>query len=104
MITLKIKNIALAAVLVFVLGACGTAPPKIEVREVLIPVAAQCPAPPAEAFERPWLPIHDLTDVSTNDEVVKAYALSVKELQTWGLTLEEYLRGYIPDETVTNPE
>lgn len=73
------------------LAGCA-AEPVIRTVEVEIPVAVDCPAPPALA--RPSLPIADLEPDSTPADVLRAYAATVEALMGYSLELEGVLDGY----------
>lgn len=80
--------------LVLISGGCATtADPRPPV-EVLIPVAAQCPAPVMP--ERPVLPVADLTDKSVPADVLRAYAVSLSQCAAYSAQLETLLRAYQP--------
>ena len=73
------------------LAGCA-AEPVIRTVEVEIPVAVDCPAPPAIA--RPALPIAGLTPDSQPADVLRAYAATVEALMGYSLELEGVLDGY----------
>lgn len=66
---------------------CASAP-----RVVELPVPIPCPAPPETT--RPHLPIADLHDGDSPDNVVRAYAASVEALLGYARELETLLSGY----------
>lgn len=76
--------------LVFLLTGCSThtQPPKM----VKVPVAVKCPVPNIPA--KPHLPIADLKPDSLPNDVVQAYAASVKLLQGYSNHLLKLLRAY----------
>ncbi len=69
------------------LAGCAHTPPVVQV-----PVAIPCPAPPATIH--PYLPIADLRDGESPDNVVRAYAASVEALIGYTRELETLLSGY----------
>lgn len=73
------------------LAGCA-AEPVIRTVEVEIPVAVDCPAPPA--LMRPALPLADITADSSPADVLRAYAATVEALMGYSLELEELLAGY----------
>ena len=73
------------------LAGCA-AEPVIRTVEVEIPVAVDCPAPPAIA--RPALPLADITADSSPADVLRAYAATVEALMGYSLELEGLLDGY----------
>lgn len=62
--------------------------------EVSLPVVVEPPQPPMDAFELLELPIHTITEQSTDEDVGKAYAVTVKILQGFVLKLQKYLEAY----------
>lgn len=80
------KNNILIACL-FLLSACSTLPPTVEV-----PVAVPCTAPPQVA--RPHLTIRNLRPDSPPADVVRAYAESLEAIAGYAEQLETILDGY----------
>jgi hypothetical protein len=79
------KNSIFAAY--FLLSACTTLPPTVEV-----PVAIPCPAPPVIA--RPHLSLGTLRPDSPPAEVIRAYAESLEAVAGYAEQLETVLEGY----------
>ena len=73
------------------LAGCA-AEPVIRTVEVEIPVAVDCPAPPA--LMRPALPLADIAADSSPADVLRAYAATVEALMGYSLELEGVLDGY----------
>jgi hypothetical protein len=93
-----IKGVAVHIILatIALLSACASSPPvwtppKLP-EQVLVPVAAKCPAPvvPAE----PTLPIASLKAGDSADRVRKAYAETIVVLEAYAKQLEDILAGY----------
>lgn len=87
---MKKTALALAAAPLLLAG-CATTENKIP-QEVLIPVAAQCPAPTLPA--RPRLAVTDLAENATPQEVARATAESLKAATGYALALEQLLDAY----------
>jgi len=82
------NNKILTMTLIMLLQACSSE----MIRTLDIPVATQCPAitvPP-----KPILPIVQLNEESKPNDVVKAYAMSVKLLEDDDNQLRVLLKGY----------
>lgn len=77
---------ALIAVSCTLLSACA-APV-----ETLIPVATPCPQPPP--LIRPHLALQDLPPVAAPSEVLRAYVITVEQLQGYACELETIINGY----------
>ena len=77
----------------FLVG-CASSPkvPKTIIKEVPVIVYKNPPAP-AEVL-RPSLPIDDLTEQATNDEIAKAYVSSLELLKIYARRLELALEPY----------
>ena len=52
------------------------------------------PYPKAQIPERPTLPVQVMDENTSEEDVAKAYVISIKELQKWGLELEKKLGVY----------
>jgi len=74
------------------LAGCSTVPKTPE--RVLVPVAAECPAPPSEVLVRPVAPaaLHDRS--ASDAEKARALAVYISQLSGWADALEAVLRGY----------
>lgn len=73
-----------------VLAGCANTPPRTVTVEV--PVAVPCPPPPATS--RPPLPIAELTEQSTPEQVMRAYATSIEACAGYARELEAIIEGY----------
>ena len=71
------------------LGCCK---PKIEVREVKIPVAIPCPKTPKPV--RPVLPIENLGPDSTEEQIRRATVSTIRALMDYARELEHRLEPY----------
>jgi hypothetical protein len=74
-----VKEIGICIVLA-ILSACTTSPPRIVYQEVKIPITV-VPAPPK--LERPVLEIDRISDTQKQDkgELDKAYVITIKQLE-----------------------
>ena len=50
--------------------------------------------PRAVVPDRPVLAIEEITPSSSDEDLIKAYPLSIKQLQQWGIELETMLKVY----------
>ena len=60
--------------------------------ETLVPVATPCPQPPE--LIRPHLALQDLQPVAAPSEVLRAYVITVQQLQGYACELETIINGY----------
>lgn len=91
-----VKGIFVSVLLFMMVGCASTKQISTPV-EVLVPVPVAAPQPPEDAFDLPELPIHTLTEKSSDEDVVKAYAASIKILQGFILKIQKYLEIYRKD-------
>ncbi|RQW89943.1 MAG: hypothetical protein EHM79_02230 [Geobacter sp.] len=60
--------------------------------ETLVPTAIPCPQPPP--LIRPHLALQDLPPVVAPSEVLRAYVITVEQLQGYACELETIINGY----------
>lgn len=89
---------ALALILAVLLTGCASMRPE----QVLIPVAAECPAPVLPA--RPYLPVADLPANATPEQVARAYATSLQLATDYAEALEVLLSAYDKKKETTNEQ
>lgn len=92
-----VKLITVACVSFILLTGCISNQPRVDVHEVSVVTTTEITPPPEDAWITPDLPIHNLTKDSSDADVAKAYATSVKILQQWGEKLRTYLEAYKHD-------
>lgn len=87
-----LRRIALA--LCATLAACSPARPLVVVEpvEILVPVPAECPAPPI--VYRPALPVAALHPDASPADVARAYVATIVVLQAYAAELETLLAAY----------
>lgn len=85
---MKILVVVALAILALLAGCAAHQ----QAARIEIPIAAPCPVPPVIA--RPALPIAQLNEQSTPDQVARAYAATVEILMGYARQLETLLNGY----------
>lgn len=72
------------------ISGCATEPVTVRV-----PVPTECPPPPPR--QRPYLPVGDLTETSSPEQIMRAYRATIEVLGGYAEELEFQLDGYRKD-------
>jgi len=86
------KYILIIITFLFLSGCATTCIPKIEIREVEVPVYINPPAP--ADIDKPMLPVDALMLGASNDDIAKAYVSSLEIQKIYTKKLELALEPY----------
>ena len=84
----------LMIILAALMSGCSLFPERVKIREVPVPILVYRDVIPAEVDEMPRLPIYDLTENSSEDEILIAISNSLVILESQRKQLEEAMKPF----------